>query len=113
MTATAKNLRVSAKKARLIVDGFKGKRAEQALQELALADQKATGFIGKVLGSAIANAKQNLDIPAEKLRIKEIRIDEGPTMKRFRAASKGAAHRILKRTSHIAIILEDNASSKS
>jgi large subunit ribosomal protein L22 len=107
VTAEAKNLRVSAKKVRPILEKVKGKPAEVLLEELRFVSKKAALPLYKVLKSAIANAKQNLNISGEKLKVKEIRVDEGPTLKRFRPASRGAAHSILKRTSHIKVVLEE------
>ncbi len=106
--AEAKNLRISAKKVRPVVAKVRGRMADTVVEELKFVDKKAALHLSKVLKSAIANAKQNLDIDSTKLKIKEIRIDEGPTLKRFRPVSRGSAHSILKRTSHIKIVLEDS-----
>lgn len=107
-TATAKNLRISAKKMRPLADNIRGKKAGVILDSLAFANTKPATQISKVLKSAIANAEKNANLQKDSLVIKEIRVDEGPTLKRFRAVSKGSAHSILKRSSHIKIVLEDS-----
>lgn len=108
--ATAKYMRISAQKVRKIVDGVKGKSAEAGLNALKFMPQKAAGMVEKILRSAIANADQNADLDVDSLMIKNIIIDEGPMLKRFRARARGRGSRILKRTSHITVIVADKAS---
>ncbi len=93
-------------KVRHVVGLIRGKEAEEAQNELLLCARGAAEEVTKLLNSAIANAEHNQQIPAEELRVKEAFVDEGPTMKRFKARARGRGNRILKRTSHITIILE-------
>ncbi len=105
--AISKNLRISPKKARLVAENFSGKPAQEALDSLRFVPKKAAVPITKVLKSAIANAQNNKRLKPEGLVIKEILVDAGPTLKRIRPVSRGAAHQILKRTSHIKVVLEE------
>lgn len=103
--AEQKYIRTSPQKLREVVRGFKKVNDPQKVADyLQFSDKRAARPLAKTLKSAIANAKNRGQ--TGELIIKEFQIGEGPTMKRFRAASRGMAHRILKRTSHIRIILE-------
>src|SRR4030042_4457582 len=106
VTAVSKNLRVSPKKVRLIAYNLRGKNAESALESLRFVPRKAATPLYKVLKSAIANAKNNFKLEIDHLKIKELLVDEGKTMKRYRPVSRGAAHQILKRTTNIKVVLE-------
>lgn len=105
--AEGKNLRVSAKKVRLVAENLAGKKATQTLDHLKFVQKKAALPLSKVLKSAIANAQNNKNLKSENLIVKEVLVNEGPTLKRIRPVSRGAAHRILKRTSNIKVILEE------
>jgi large subunit ribosomal protein L22 len=105
--ATAKYMRISAQKVRRIVDGIKGKPAEMGLNALKFMPQKSAGMVEKILRSAIANADQNAELDVDSLVIKNIIVNEGPTLKRFRARARGRGSRILKRTSHITVIVAE------
>jgi len=105
--ATAKYMRISAQKVRRIVDGIKGKPAELGLNALKFMPQKSAGMLEKILRSAIANADQNAELDVDSLVIKNIIVNEGPTLKRFRARARGRGSRILKRTSHITVIVAE------
>ena len=105
--AQAKMIRVSPQKARLVVDLVRGKQVKEALGILEYVNKSATPAIIKVVKSAAANAVHNEDADEDKLYIKEIFVDEGPTLKRFRARAKGSGNRILKRTSHITVVVSD------
>ncbi len=105
--AESKNLRISPKKMRVVAKNFKGKQAEAVLETLRFVQRKAATPISKVVKSALANAKQNKGLRTQDMFIKEITVNEGPTLKRFRPVSRGAAHRILKRSSRIKVVLED------
>ena len=105
--ATAKYMRISAQKVRKIVDGIKGKPAEMGLNALKFMPQKSAGMLEKILRSAIANADQNAELDVDSLVIKNIIVNEGPTLKRFRARARGRGSRILKRTSHITVIVAE------
>ena len=105
--ATAKYMRISAQKVRRIVDAIKGRPAESGLNALKFMPQKSAGMVEKILRSAIANAEQNAELDVDSLMIKNIIVDEGPTLKRFRARARGRGSRILKRTSHITVIVAE------
>jgi large subunit ribosomal protein L22 len=94
---------ISPQKARLVADLVRGKRVEQALNELAYSPKKAAAMIRKVLESAIANAENNDGADIDELRVSRIQVDQGPTMKRMHARAKGRGNRIIKRTSHILV----------
>lgn len=99
--------RISAQKARLVADQVRGKPVEQALQVLNFSSKAAAQLVKKVLESAIANAEHNEGADIDELKVARICVDEGPTMKRFRARAKGRGNQILKRTSHITVTVAD------
>ena len=103
--ATVKFVRGSGKKYRQVVDLVRGMRAVEASKYLRFVNKRATYYIGKVLNSAIANAK-NKGLDVDSLIISRITADDGPRWKRFRAVAFGRAGSILKRTSHIRIELD-------
>jgi large subunit ribosomal protein L22 len=105
--AVAKYIRISPNKVRMLVDTIKGKPVEDGLNILKFMPQKAAGIVEKTIRSAVANADQHEDIDIDSLVIKNVIADQGPSLKRFRARARGRATRILKRTSHITVILED------
>ncbi len=105
--ATAKTIRVAPQKTRLVVDLVRGKQVKEALGILEYVNKSATPAIIKVVKSAASNAVNNMNADAEKLYIKEIFVDEGATIKRFRAKAKGSGTRILKRTSHITCVVAE------
>ena len=100
-------MRIQPRKARLVASEVKGKHAVLAMAELRYHPSKGAHLLRKVLMSAVANAVENEKRDAESLVISRIDIDEGMRMKRIRARAQGRANRILKRTSHITIVLED------
>jgi large subunit ribosomal protein L22 len=110
MEALAKHrhARTSAYKARLVADQIRGLHVEKALEVLSYSPKKAAGLMKKVLESAIANAEHNEGADIDELRISKIFVDEGPTMKRIKPRAKGRADRILKRSSHITVVVADN-----
>ncbi len=99
--------RVSPQKTRLVADMIRGKSLESALQILSFSSKKAAAIVKKVLESAIANAEHNEGADIDELRVARIYVDEGPTYKRMRARAKGRGNRILKRTSHITVVVSD------
>jgi len=105
VNATAKYMRISPLKVRKIAGAVKGIPVELALERLKFMPQKAAEMVLKVLNSAIANADQNHDLDVDSLVLKNIIVNEGPTLKRFRARARGRSSRILKRTSHITVIV--------
>ena len=105
--ATAKTVRVSARKARLVLDLIRGKDAKEAAAILKFTPNHASEPIAKVLKSACANAKHNYQMDEEKLYVKSCYADEGITMKRILPRAKGSASPLMKRTSHITIVVEE------
>ena len=102
--ATAKTVRISARKARLVIDLIRNKAVGEAIAILKNTPRAASPIIEKVLMSAVANAEHNFELDTTKLVVSEAFVNEGPTMKRFRPRAKGSASRINKRTSHITIV---------
>ena len=105
--AVAKYVRVSPRKVRLIMDQIRGKNVEEAMNLLSFSPQKGAGILKKLLNSAIANAQQNSDVDIDSLYIHRIYANEGPVLKRFRPRAMGRATRIIKRTSHLTIGLDE------
>lgn len=103
--AVLKNHRQSPRKVRLVADIVRGKNVGAALTTLMFTPKKAALSVKKVIESAVANAKHNSNLDERDLFIKEISVDEGLTMKRWRARARGRANRIRKRTSHIMVTL--------
>lgn len=99
--------RISPQKTRLVADQIRGMRAEQALQLLSFSPKKGAAIVKKVLESAIANAEHNDGADIDELKVTRIQVDEGPVLKRMRARAKGRANRILKRTSHITVVVAE------
>lgn len=106
--AVAKYIRISPQKARLIADIIRGMNAEKAVTTLRFMPKKGAKIIRKVLESAVANADQMESIDVDSLYIKKITIDGGPMLKRISPRAQGRATRILKRTSHITIIVAES-----
>lgn len=104
---TAKTVRVTPRKARLVIDLVRGKNALEASAILRLTPNASSVAIGKVLASAMSNAEHNYHMNKNNLYVKEAFVNEGPTMKRFLPRAKGSADRLLKRTSHITIVLAE------
>jgi large subunit ribosomal protein L22 len=105
--ATARNIRRSPRKIRLVIDTIKGKRVDEAIAILKFMPHGGAKEILSVLRSAAANAENNYEMVPQDLWIKRIYADEGPVFKRFRARSRGMASPILKRTSHITVVVEE------
>ena len=105
VSAQAKYVRTSARKARLVCDHIRGKDVQQARAILAFTPRGVARDWSKLLESAIANAEHNHELVGEELRIYSVVADEGPTLKRFRPRAMGRATRIRKRTSHLTITL--------
>jgi len=106
--ATSKFVRVSPQKARLVCDQVRGLAVSRALEVLQFSPKKASIPVRKALESAIANAEHNDGADIDELRISEICVNEGPTLKRWRARAKGRVGSIFKRTSHITVAVSDN-----
>ena len=108
--AIAKMVRITPRKARLVIDLIRGKKVGEAYAILKNTDKKASEIIEKVLMSAVANADHNLNLDVDTLYIKEAFVDGAPMkgMKRYRARAKGSASRIMKRTSHITVVVAES-----
>lgn len=113
MQATQKYIRTSPRKLRLVADAVRGLRADLALDYLRFLGKRASLPVAKVIRSAVTSAKNEQNIEASKLVVKIIDVGEGPTYKRWRAVSRGSAHSIMKRTSHIKVVLESENGPKS
>ena len=105
--ATAKYVGIPATKAKIVLDQIKGKDVVTAAAMLNYSPRYASEIIAKVLKSAMANAENNLGMDVSKLYVEEVSADQGPTMKRIRPRAQGRAYRILKRSCHISIILNE------
>jgi len=107
VAAKLKNARISAQKCRLVADQVRGVEVDRALQILTFSPKKAARLLRKVLESAIANAEHNEGADIDELKVSRVFVDEGPTLKRFQARAKGRGNRIMKRTSHITVIVAE------
>ena len=105
--AVVKNIRISPQKARLVADMIRGKQVDTALNTLRFTPKKGARILRKVVESAVANASQNEAIDVDTLFVKKIFIDGGPMLKRIRPRAMGRASRILKRSSHITVVLDE------
>jgi large subunit ribosomal protein L22 len=105
--AVAKYLRISPRKARLSADLIRGKQVEEALNILSSTPKFGAQAVSKVVRSALANARQNKSIDVDTLFVKTIFVNQGPTLKRFRARPMGRAGRIRKRTCHVTVVLSE------
>ena len=104
--AVAKYIRISPRKAKIVIDLIRGKQVDDALATLMFTTKAAAPVVEKLLNSAIANAENNLELPRDELYVAEVYANPGPTLKRFVARSKGSASPMLKRTSHITVVLD-------
>jgi large subunit ribosomal protein L22 len=107
--AVAKYMRISPRKVRMLTDAVKGKPVEAALDTLKFMPHKAAAMVEKVMRSAVANADQRSDVDVDALVVANLVADPGPVLKRFRPRARGRATRILKRTSHITVILTEKS----
>jgi len=105
--AIAKYVRISPTKVRKMARAIKGRRVEDALNALRFMPQRSADILAKVIRSAVANADQKPDVDVDTLSISNIVVDQGPSLKRFRPRAMGRATRILKRTSHITVVLAE------
>ena len=104
--AIARYVRISSRKVKIVVDLIRGKKVDDALAILMYTHKSAAPVVEKLLNSAIANAENNLNMDRESLYVAEVYANQGPTMKRYWARSHGRADVILKRSSHITIVLD-------
>jgi large subunit ribosomal protein L22 len=103
ISAKLSNAPLSAQKARLVGDQIRGMSVENALNTLKFSSKNAASIMKKLLESAVANAEHNENADIDELKVAIVYVDEGATMKRFKARAKGRANHILKRTCHITI----------
>lgn len=118
--ATQKITRQSPRKVRLVANQVKSLALPEMLKQLAVIERRSTLALLKTIKQAIANAQNNHQVAFEDLELKELMVNVGPTYKRFRAVSRGQAHKILKRSCHIRVVLrtkgstqEENTTSKA
>ena len=107
ISATLKRFRISPQKCRLVADRLRGLSVENALEDLRYGRTKSAALILKLLESAVANAENNEGADRDELKVHEIWVNQGMTIKRFRPRARGRASAIKKRTSHIGITLSD------
>jgi large subunit ribosomal protein L22 len=107
VSAKLSHARISPQKVRLVADLVRGMPVERALETLTFSNKKAAQIMRKVLESAIANAEHNAGADVDELKIAKIFVNEGPVLKRFEARAKGRGNRILKRTSHITVTVDE------
>lgn len=105
--AKLKQYRQSPRKVRLVADFVRGKHVTKAFNDLAHLPKRASDIFAKLLKSAVSNAK-NKGLKEENLFVKEVRVDEGTTLSRWNPVSRGRAHPINKRTSHVRIVVAEN-----
>ena len=106
--ATAKFVRVSPRKVRLLLQGLRGLPVDDALMQLRFTPRPAAKHVAKVVESAAANAENNYDLDPEALRIKSAFADDARTLRRYRAKARGRVGLIQKRTSHITVVVSDD-----
>ena len=107
--AVAKYVKRTPRKARLVADSVKGLKVGDALAYLEFSPKHAAVDVAKVIKSAAANAEHNFNLNREELVVKQLLIDEGPTMKRLRFRSRGMASQYFRRTCHITAVVEDQS----
>ena len=105
--AKLRHLRISPRKARLVADMVRGKPVGQAIDALKFTPRRSALPFKKLIESAIANAENNHGLDIDILYVKELRVDDGPTLKRFRPRAQGRACMIRKRTSHVHVVLAE------
>ena len=105
--AVAKYVRIAPRKVRVVLDLIRGKNVAEAFAILKFTPNAGADVIEKVLKSAVANAENNFDMDVDKLYVSTAFVDQGPTLKRIHPRSRGQAFKILKRTSHVTVIVEE------
>jgi large subunit ribosomal protein L22 len=105
--AVARQIRISPQKVRLVLDAIKGKPVSEAMALLRYMPQKATGPVAKVLKSASANAENNFNLDPDELVVVRASADEGRTLKRWRPRARGRVNQILKRSSHVTVVVSE------
>lgn len=106
--AVGKHIRISPQKARLVADVIRGMHVEQAITTLRFMPKKGAGILQKIIESAVANAAQDDTADIDNLYVKKVFVDGGPSLKRIRPRAQGRATGIIKRTSHITVVLDED-----
>lgn len=107
VTAKATRIRISPRKARLVVDMVRGKRVLDAIELMKFVPNRAATDVEKLLKSVAANAENNYDLDPDRLWIKAIYADDAPQMRRFKPKARGRVGRILRRSTHLTVIAEE------
>ena len=105
--AVAKYVRIAPRKVRVVMDLIRGKNVAEAFAILKFTPKVGAEVVEKVLRSAVANAENNFDMDVDKLYVSSAFVDQGPTLKRLHPRSRGQAFKILKRTSHVTIVVNE------
>ncbi|NLP18413.1 MAG: 50S ribosomal protein L22 [Firmicutes bacterium] len=105
--AVARHIRIAPRKVRIVADLIRGKDVNEALAILRFTPKRGARLLEKALRSAVANAQDKYDSDPGSLYVKRVYVDEGPTLKRFRPRRMGQAFPVLKRTSHISVVVEE------
>jgi large subunit ribosomal protein L22 len=105
--ASAQRVRISPRKARLVIDLVRGKRVAEAIEIMKFLPNKAAGDVEKLLKSVSANAENNYDLDPDDLWIKAIYADDAPQMRRFKPKARGRVGKIIRRSTHITVIAEE------
>jgi large subunit ribosomal protein L22 len=105
--ASARYVRIAPRKVRIVVDLVRGKDVGDALAILKNTPKAASPLVEKVLKAAVANAEHNYELDSDNLYVAKAFVDQGPTLKRYKARAKGMASRILKKTSHITLMVAE------
>ena len=107
--AIAKHIRIAPRKIRIVVDLIRGKNIGEAFAILKFTPKVGAEVVEKVLKSAVANAEENYDMNVDNLYVSEVFVDQGPTLKRIHPRFRGQAFKILKRTSHVTVVVKERA----
>ncbi len=110
--AIARYIRVSPTKVRLVARPLQGKSVEEALAVLGFMPQRGARLVRKVVASALANAEQRAQVDVDRLYVKGVQVDEGPSLKRFQPRAMGRVNHILKRSCHITVVLDEKPVKK-
>ena len=107
--AVASHIRIAPRKVRIVVDLIRGKQVGEAFAILKHTPKVASEVVEKLLKSAVANAENNYDMNTDDLYVSQVFVDQGPTLKRIHPRSRGQAFKILKRSSHITIVVKEKS----
>lgn len=105
--AIARHIRIAPRKIRIVIDLIRGKNVGEAFAILKFTPKVGSEVLEKVLKSAIANAEHNYDLNTDALYVSQAFVDQGPTLKRIHPRSRGQAFKILKRTSHVTLVVKE------